>query len=69
MLNTLNTTRAMVVISNLLLITLNTQLPIIAVYGIGTATAVLMNARLAKHLLSRRVREVLTVKVSEKRVK
>jgi len=69
MLNTLNTTRAMVVISNLLLITLNTQLPIIAVYGIGTATAVLMNARLARHLLSRRVREVLTVKVGEKRVK
>ena len=59
----------MVVISNLLLITLNTQLLIIAVYGIGTATAVLMNARLAGHLLSRRVREVLTVKVSEKRVK
>jgi len=69
MLNTLNTTRAMVVIGNLLLITLNTQLPIIAVYGIGTATAVLMNARLARHLLSRRVRGVLTVKVSEKRVK
>ncbi|MFP3310770.1 MAG: hypothetical protein RXO26_02985 [Caldivirga sp.] len=53
----------------LFLITLNTQLPIIAVYGIGTATAVLMNARLAKHLLSRRVRGVLTVKVSEKKVK